>query len=366
MRKIDKNITKNPRTGMQHIDIEIRLAAVFALASWAMACAAPQIDPMTPASASTLESKTLTYHPDLKAVAEKLPAGVGRPWLRGLLNAAFSVSGATQPFAPTQVVALDENVSVYVYRPGSGPAAPLPSLFWIHGGGFIMGDARSDAAFFKRVVEELGISVVSVQYRLAVKHPFPAPLDDCRRAYLWTRAQPWVDPKRLIIAGASAGGGLAAALVQRLHDDEEPLPKLQLLIYPMLDDRSSQGTSPADPMFRLWDRASNRYAWDCYLQGTEHATPPRFAVPARAKDLRGLTPAWIGVGSLDLFHAEDIAFARALEQADVPTTLVVVPGAYHGFDVADPDAPVSRRFCDAQLQAMKAKLDALKATALPH
>ena len=346
--------------------IQILKAAVVAVATWAMACASTRAEPESPAPASAIKSNSLTYHPDLRVVAEKLPSGVGCPWLRGLLNFAFCVAGATQPFAPTQVVELDKNVSVYIYRPEAGPAAPIPALLWIHGGGFIMGDARSDAAFFKRVVEELGISVVSVQYRLAVEHPFPAPLDDCKRAYLWTRAQPWVDPDRLFIAGASAGGGLAAALVQRLHDDDEALPKLQLLIYPMLDDRSSQGASPADPMFRLWDRASNRYAWDSYLQGTVRAAPPRFAVPARAQDLTGLAPAWIGVGSLDLFHDEDVAYARALEQAKVPTTLVVVPGAYHSFDAADPDAPVSRRFCDAQLQAMKTRLDALKPAAPPQ
>lgn len=339
----------------------VSFSIVVVAATGLSACASSPAAQSSPANLSPAESKALAYHPDLKDLAEKLPAKNGPAWTRGLWKFAISLSAALQPFAPSQTKALNKDVSVYIYRPAQvQPQRAGPILFWIHGGGLIMGDARADAAFFKRVVQELGISVLSVKYRLAEKHPFPAPLDDCMLAYQWMLSQPWIKPTRIIIAGSSAGGGLAAALVQRLHAENVTLPQLQVLVYPMLDDRSSQGHSPKDRMFRVWNRTANRYAWDSYLKGTDRSAPPSFAVPARTKNLSGLPPAWIGVGTLDLFYDEDVAYAKNLEKAGVATKLVVVTGAYHAFNNADPNAPVSRRFDDAQLQAIKSRLDALR------
>jgi len=301
----------------------------------------------------------LAYHADLAEKAKRLPRGVGRRWTRWLTRRVLTVAGAMNRVKPTEHVNVTDDVEVFIYRPhGDVPTTPQPTLFWVHGGGLVFGDPRTDGAFLRRVVDELGMTVVAVRYRFAVEHPFPVPLDDCVVAYRWTAGQAWVDKDRLVVGGQSAGGGLAAALAQRVHAEGGPDPVFLSLVYPMLDDRSSTGQGPADHMFRIWDREANAYGWDSYLAGHDRAAPPRFAVPARTEDLTGLPPAWIGVGTLDLFFDEDVAYAGRLRAAGVPTELVVVEGAYHGFDATQQDAPVSIRFWDDQIAAIRARLAA--------
>jgi acetyl esterase/lipase len=198
-----------------------------------------------------------------------------------------------------------------------------------------------------------------VEYRLAPQHPFPTPLEDCYAAFELMHRESsalGIDPRRIMIGGASAGGGLAAALTLLVHDRERPAPILQLLVYPMLDDRTVT-PSAARHFHRLWDQPSNALGWRSYL-----GRPPGgldvsdHAAPARRSDLRGLPPTWIGVGTLDLFHEEDVAYAERLRAAGVATTLEVVPGAFHGFDVVLPKARVSEAFLVSQLSAMRAAL----------
>ena len=246
-----------------------------------------------------------------------------------------------------------EHCSVFVYTPETA-RTPAPVLLWIHGGGLLIGDARQDGESLTALADELGIIVASVQYRLAPRHQYPAALDDCVEAVSWLVQQPGIDPERLIVAGASAGGGLAAALCQRLKLDGGLTPSFQLLVYPMLDDRSAQGSGPFDHLFRTWDRKSNAYGWKSYL-GNQPRTPP--AVPGRLEDLSGLPPAWIGVGTADLFHDEDVQYANRLRAAGVPVSLEIVDGAYHGFDVADSSAPVSETFRRLQIEALRKHLD---------
>ncbi len=124
----------------------------------------------------------------------------------------------------------------------------------------------------------------------------------------------------------------------------------------MLDDRSAARPGPHDDLNRLWDRRSNTYGWTCYLRGSDRAAPPLHAVPGRTVDLTGLPPAWIGVGTLDLFHDEDVDYAERLRAAGVPVALEVVPGAYHGFDASDASAPVSKAFQAAWIAALRAHL----------
>ncbi|MFO0624340.1 MAG: alpha/beta hydrolase fold domain-containing protein [Polyangiales bacterium] len=150
----------------------------------------------------------------------------------------------------------------------------------------------------------------------------------------------------------SAGGGLAAALVLRAHDRALPAPALQLLVYPMLDDRTALRDHD-DRDFRLWDDVSNRFGWRAYLgRAPGHDDVPDHAAPARRRDLAGLAPAWIGVGTADLFHDEDLAYAARLREAGVDVSLEVVPGAFHAFDVVAPRAAVSRAFFEAQISAL--------------
>lgn len=165
-----------------------------------------------------------------------------------------------------------------------------------------------------------------------------------------------IDPQRVVLGGASAGGGLAAALAQRLRDEVAPQPRGQLLVYPMLDDRTAADTSRDDEGHIVWTNVSNRTGWTAYLgQPPGRPSVPRYAVPARCDDLAGLPPAWIGVGSADLFAAECSEYARRLRESDVPVQLDVVEGAPHGFD-ARPAPRTTQDFWAAQFGWLTATL----------
>lgn len=248
-------------------------------------------------------------------------------------------------------VPVEPGVSVWVYRPPKGEN-PRPALLWIHGGGMVGGTARQDDRFCRRVTEELGAVVASVEYRLAPEHPFPTPLEDCYAALRWLARQPEVDPGRIAIGGTSAGGGLAAALCLLAKERGEVSPAFQLLVYPMLDDRTTLRTDIDDRRLRIWDRRSNRFAWRSYLGEAYPDNVPALAAPARYEDLADLPPAWIGVGTHDLFHDEDLAYAKRLQEAGVRCMLKIVPGAYHAFDIVESKAPVSRAFVEAQIRAL--------------
>ncbi len=202
----------------------------------------------------------------------------------------------------------------------------------------------------RRFARVLGVTVAAVDYRLAPEHPYPAPLEDCYAALTWLAELPAVDPARIAIGGASAGGGLAAALALLARDRGEFTPTLQLLAYPMLDDRS--GSTPENPNYRLWGPKSNRFGWAAYLGNAD----PKVAVPARHEDLSGLPPAWIGVGTHDLFHDEDLAYAARLTAAGVPCEIETVPGAFHGFDLVVPKAAVSKAFFASQCASLRSAL----------
>ena len=249
-----------------------------------------------------------------------------------------------------------EGVRVLVYD-APGREQPSGALLWIHGGGLVLGGPEQGHDVCTRLAEEAGVFVASVEYRLAPEHPFPAGLDDCLAALRWLHGQAAVlgiDPSRIAVGGDSAGGGLAAAVCQRALDDGGPAVAFQLLEYPMLDDRTVLRTDLDPNGVHLWTPASNRYAWTAYLgrEPSLHAEPPAHAAPARRKDLAGLPPAWVGVGDLDLFLDEDVAYARRLEEAGVPCELVVVPGMWHGADSIVPSAGTSNRFRDAIVDAV--------------
>lgn len=235
---------------------------------------------------------------------------------------------------------------VHVYEP-PGRGDNGGALVWVHGGGRVAGEVAGDHGLCSRLAVEAGVLVVSVDYRLAPEHPFPAALDDCMAALAWVHenvADLGVDLGRIAVGGASAGGGLAAELAQRAHDEGGPVA-FQLLVYPMLDDRTL--SLDAAGRGRLsWTPRSNRYAWGAHLghPAGDHEERP-YAVAARRADLRGLPPAWIGVGDLDLFHDEDVAYAQRLREAGVECELHVEPGMYHGADIAlDPQPPSMAAF----------------------
>jgi len=259
-----------------------------------------------------------------------------------------------------RIAAVDERepVPVHLYEPAER-VRPSGALYWIHGGGFIMGTPAIGHEFCSRVAAELGVLVVSVDYRLAPEHPFPTPLEDAYTGLSWLsdRAEELgVDTARIAIGGDSAGGGLAACLVQLAHDRREVPVCFQLLVYPMLDDRSVLRVDHAGTGDFVWSPPSNRFGWTCYLGRPPVAdSAPAYAAAARRDDLSGLAKAWIGVGELDLFHAEDVAYAERLRAAGVDVELVVVPGMYHGADAIPPAA-----FAPSMVGFNASKLDALR------
>jgi acetyl esterase/lipase len=221
-------------------------------------------------------------------------------------------------------------------------------LLWIHGGGMIIGAPRQDDRFCAETAAQLGITIASADYRMAPEHPYPLPQQDCRAVWLWLQANAaelGVDPARVAVGGSSSGGGLAASLVNTLHDAGGVQPAGQWLLYPMLDDRTAARVELDAVDHYVWNNVANRVGWSALLRGT--AVPgadgvPSAAAPARREDLAGLPPAWIGVGSVDLFHDESVDYARRLAEAEVPVTLDVVPGAPHGFESLAPHAGVVR------------------------
>ncbi|MDX2830667.1 MULTISPECIES: alpha/beta hydrolase [Streptomyces] len=251
------------------------------------------------------------------------------------------------------------SVSLRVFQP-TGLKEAAPALLWIHGGGLIFGapeqDDRTNIAF----VRELGITVAAVRYRLGPDHPAPAAVEDTYAGLLGLAERAGdlhIDTDRIAIGGASAGGGIAAALALLAHDRAEIHPVFQLLLYPMLDDRTTTRTDLDKLKVRVWTPKSNRYGWSSYL-GDAVAGPDvsPYAAAARREDLTGLPPAWIGVGTLDLFHDEDVEYARRLSASGVPCDLHIVPGAFHGFDALFAKAEVSREFWRRQARALESAL----------
>jgi acetyl esterase/lipase len=210
-----------------------------------------------------------------------------------------------------------------------------PAVLYIHGGGMIVGSPDIELLGSGRLSRELGAVVVSPDYRLAPEHPFPAALDDCIATLRWMRDncdELGTDPERIGVIGSSAGGGLSAAVAQRAHDEGITL-RAQVLVYPMIDDRTALRDDHGGRGRFMWTPNSNRFGWTAYLgREPRMSDAPEYAAPARRTDVTGLAPAWVGVGSLDLFHDEAVAYADALKRCGVPCELVVVPGMYHGAD----------------------------------
>ena len=310
--------------------------------------------------------------PELRAVMEKLPADrpldlnqlpAARVKMKKMVTAMLAdlppVEGVTfqDQFAPASKG--EPAVRVRVYRPNHQPGK-LPALYWIHGGGYVMGDIDMDDRLMMQMVKRIGCVAVSVDYRLAPEHPFPAPVEDCYAGLKWLFAHAGelgVDPSRIAIGGASGGGGLCAGLGLLVRDRGEVRPAFQLLIYPMIDDRNVTPASYAITDPRVWHRESNRLGWKAYLGrdgGGADVSP--YAAAARATDLTNLPPAYIPVGALDLFVDENIGYAQRLIQAGVPTELHVYPGAFHGFDLFAPSAAVSKQFKADRDNALKRAL----------
>ena len=247
----------------------------------------------------------------------------------------------------------DGEIGIVIYQPPT--PAPRGGLLWIHGGGYIVGSGRNDPHGIG-FAEHVGCTVVSVDYRLAPESTYREAILDCFGALGWmveNAAAIGVDPARIAIGGASAGGGLTAALSLYNRDHNGPDLAYQLLIYPMIDDRHDTPSGHEITHPTVWNRELSLKAWRMYLgaeYGSDSVSP--YAAAARASDLSGLPPALVTVGMLDLFRDENIDYAQRLMAAGVPTDLQVYAGMYHGAEMSVMDAAISTRMRTAYRDAL--------------
>ncbi|ANZ40076.1 esterase [Lentzea guizhouensis] len=244
------------------------------------------------------------------------------------------------------------DVPVRIYTP-TGTTEPVPGLLYVHGGGFIVGDLDMFHSSVLRMVDELGVVVVSVDYRLAPEHPFPAPVEDCYAALEWFAAKAselGVDPDRIGVAGESAGGGLSAGVALLARDRGGPALCFQLLGIPELDDRLDTESMRDYVDTPLWNRPNAIFSWASYLGGTTEVSP--YAAPARATDLAGLPPAFVTVCQFDPLRDEGIEYARRLSHAGVQAELRLYPGTFHGSSLVE-NAQVSRRMFADEIEALR-------------
>lgn len=300
--------------------------------------------------APELRSPILPFVPATDA-ARKLPMA--------RLNSRLSTFSGPDVSVTKHRLRGDPPVRVRVTAPTAVSARARPAVLWIHGGGYVVGSPQLESVGIGRLARTVGAVVVAPEYRLAPQHPFPAALDDCMATLRWMQSSAsdlGIDPQRIAVIGGSAGGGLAASVAQRSHDEGIVL-RAQVLMYPMIDDRTTLSSDHEGRGRFVWTASSNRFGWTSYLGRPPRASDaPEYAAPSRRADLTGLPPAWIGVGELDLFYDEDIAYAERLRACGVSCELVTVPGMYHGADGLTPKAPSVLAFHRSALNHLVAHL----------
>ncbi len=269
------------------------------------------------------------------------------PFLRNynVVEAMSAPEGFAIDNYETAASADGHRVPVRVYRP-EGLDKDTPALIFIHGGGFVMGDVSSRDPLCLGMAHHGQCPVVSVDYRLAPEHPFPAAVDDCYAALEWLAQAPSeasLCPSKIAVSGISAGGGLAAALALKSRDQRGPEVFHQFLIIPDVDDRLITASSHRIHDARVWDRSTAEESWRMYLGHAHGGDVSPYAAPARASDLSGLPPATVLVEDLDILHDEGVEYANRLNDAGVRTELHVYPGTFHGHFGMAPDAPISQR-----------------------
>jgi acetyl esterase/lipase len=254
---------------------------------------------------------------------------------------ALTVTDRTVPGPPGA-----PDVPVRCYAPAAA-AGPRPGLLYIHSGGFIFGSVDGEDARARQLAGETGAVVVSVEYRLAPEHPFPAALHDCYAALTdlaKNAIELGVDPAHIGVGGASAGGGLAAATALLARDQGGPPLCMQYLSIPELDDRLETESMRAYTDTPVWNRPNAVLSWQYYLGGQQ---PGPYAAPARADDLSGLPPAYVDVCEFDPLRDEGISYAQRLAQAGVHAELHLYPGTFHGFGLIAGAAVAQRMSADA-------------------
>ncbi|WP_189825046.1 MULTISPECIES: alpha/beta hydrolase [Streptomyces] len=301
------------------------------------------LEPLTPHNLAARQERDATSRP--RPTAAELSA-----------DGRFTVSEVRVPGPPGA-----PEVTLVSARP-AGPTGPLPLLYYLHGGAMVMGNAWSVLpTVLREWAEPLGLAVLSVEYRLAPATRYPGALEDCWAGLTWAVEHAdalGIDPGRIVLGGKSAGGGLTAALALLTRDRPGgPSPVGQLLISPMLDDRNDTHSAHQMSGRDIWDRTSNSTAWQAVLgdlHGTADLSP--YAAPARATNLSGLPPAYVEVGSAEVFRDEGVAYANGIWQAGGDAELHVWPGACHGFDGLASRAALTRDARDTRTRWLRRRL----------
>ncbi len=279
--------------------------------------------------------------PDLRRFVELLP-DLSR--LDKRLGEVRAVLGGEEPQLGDDGKVVASEVSILrqdgtalralVYRPsGTSSEAKLPALLHVHGGGYVAGSANRDDSEGRETAQQQQCVVLIPDYRIAPENPYPAPLDDVVLAWGWMHEKAptlGIDTGRMAIRGNSAGGGLAYAASLKLRDDPELAPCFLLLLFPMLDDRTSP--HPHNGVY-VWTHDNNRFGWDSYLRNVDRDNPPPLAAPGRIEDVAGLPPTFLATGAIDLFAGENLDLGRRLIDAGIALEMHVYPGAYHGFSL---------------------------------
>ena len=239
------------------------------------------------------------------------------------------------------------DIEVTIFRPAGSETSTLPGFVNIHGGGMIVGHRSWETARAVDIVAEHGVVAVNVEYRLAPEDPYPAGVEDCYAAFVWTHAHAaelGIDPARIVVGGGSAGGGLTAAVALLARDRRGPVMAGQLLLCPMIDNTNTTVASRQYDGIGTWQRDMNLLAWSCVL-GEELAfstEAPAYAAPSRATDVSGLPPAYIEVGEAEMFRDEDTAYALRIWETGGQAELHVWGGGAHGFGMYMPEAEITR------------------------
>jgi acetyl esterase/lipase len=309
-------------------------------------------------------------HPELRMVVGQMNKFTSeRPPLSKATLAEARKAGSGAFFKrPTADIAFERRVisvgnshpDVPIYIINAKQGTSRPAILHTHGGGYIMGKAEESIADLQVICKELDCVAVSVDYRIAPETTYTGSIEDNYAGLKWLHANAaalGADPTKIAVMGESAGGGHAAMLAIAARDRGEVPVCFQCLIYPMLDDRTGSSRKvPSHVGTIIWTPESNRLGWECFLgQKPGLAKAPLAAVPARLSNLKGLPPAFIGVGSLDLFCDEDIDYGQRLNAAGVLTETVVVPGAFHGFDLITLmlNTPLGNWFQKTKLNALR-------------
>lgn len=252
----------------------------------------------------------------------------------------------------------DHQIRTRVFRP-QGRTEKIPAMIYFHGGGYMMGIPEMANAFYADVLGRRDVAIFSPDYRLSQRDPFPAGFNDCYDVLLWVRDNAEslnIDPKNIIIAGHSAGGGMAAAITLKARDTQDLQPIFQMPIYPMLDHRMKTASSQMEGS-TMWDASINARAWTLYLRNLDGPIPP-YASPALNEDYGGFPPTISFVGDLEPFLDENVTYIEELKAAGVHVEFKVFEGGYHGFEVGSPNATISKSANKFQLDAFEAFYDA--------